>query len=258
MRTFFFFFCFSLLKKDGNLFWVYQNGNFLQGKSISRREKNQEKWLRPLRKICLLRPCFFVLFGVFGLFCLQYLVCSSLSCPLVWSLAYVLYMHSAPETRVWEKTKVFCWSLSTAVHFGIFYPGDPNNLTTLFQDLHITGQYNTIMYMGQWCNDVNMVLSVELLRNIIINLFRVNRIKTNLPINVHANKILSVSIFIYNCSSEIATINTYFGPSQAVKFVLKPPDTDSLESQLRKQTLLDGLGSWVNANFNLLQSLKFT
>ena len=54
---FFFFFCFSLLKTDENLFWVYQNGNFLPGKSISRREKNQEKWLCPLRKICLLRPC---------------------------------------------------------------------------------------------------------------------------------------------------------------------------------------------------------
>ena len=56
---FFFFFFFFLLftfEKDKNLFWVYQNGNFLPGKSISRREKNQEKWLCPLRKICLLRP----------------------------------------------------------------------------------------------------------------------------------------------------------------------------------------------------------
>ena len=57
---FFFFFFFFLLftfENDENLFWVYQNGNFLPGKSISRREKNQEKWLCPLRKICLLRPC---------------------------------------------------------------------------------------------------------------------------------------------------------------------------------------------------------
>ena len=53
----FFFSCFSLLKKDGNLFWVYENGNFLPGKSISRREQNQEKWLCPLRKICLLHHC---------------------------------------------------------------------------------------------------------------------------------------------------------------------------------------------------------
>ena len=53
-------FCFFLLftfENDGNLFWVYQNGNFLPGKSISCREKNQGKWLCPLRKICLLRPC---------------------------------------------------------------------------------------------------------------------------------------------------------------------------------------------------------
>ena len=57
---FFFFFFFFLLftfENDENLFWVYQNGNFLPGKSFSRREKNQEKWLCPLRKICLLRPC---------------------------------------------------------------------------------------------------------------------------------------------------------------------------------------------------------
>ena len=42
---FFFFFFFFLLftfENDSNLFWVYQNGNFLPGKSISCREKNQE------------------------------------------------------------------------------------------------------------------------------------------------------------------------------------------------------------------------
>ena len=57
---FFFFFFFFLLftfENDENLFWVYQNGNFLPGKSTSRRETNEEKWLCPLRKICLLRPC---------------------------------------------------------------------------------------------------------------------------------------------------------------------------------------------------------
>ena len=53
---FFFFFLLFTFENDENLFWVYQNGNFLPGKSISRREKNQEKWLCPLRKICLLRP----------------------------------------------------------------------------------------------------------------------------------------------------------------------------------------------------------
>ena len=50
---------FSLLftfENDGNLLWVYQNGNFVPGKSISHQENNQEKWLCPLRKICLLRP----------------------------------------------------------------------------------------------------------------------------------------------------------------------------------------------------------
>ena len=52
----FFFFLLFTFENDGNLFWIYQNGNFLQGKSISHREKNQEKWLCPLRKICLLRP----------------------------------------------------------------------------------------------------------------------------------------------------------------------------------------------------------
>ena len=53
---FFFFFLLFTFENDENLFWVYQKGNFLPGKRISRREKNQEKWLCPLRKICLLRP----------------------------------------------------------------------------------------------------------------------------------------------------------------------------------------------------------
>ena len=45
VRTFFFFFFFLLFtfENDENLSWVYQNGNFLPGKNISRREKNQEK-----------------------------------------------------------------------------------------------------------------------------------------------------------------------------------------------------------------------
>ena len=44
-RTFFFFFFFLLLtfQNHKNLFWVYQNENFLLGKSISRQKKNQEK-----------------------------------------------------------------------------------------------------------------------------------------------------------------------------------------------------------------------
>ena len=49
---FFFFF----FQNDWNLFWFYQNGNFLLGKSISLRGKNQETWLYPLRKIFLLHP----------------------------------------------------------------------------------------------------------------------------------------------------------------------------------------------------------
>ena len=55
---FFFVFSFSLLKTTEICFGVYQNGNFLPGKIISRREKNQEKWFCPLRKISLLRPWF--------------------------------------------------------------------------------------------------------------------------------------------------------------------------------------------------------
>ena len=56
-RIFFFFF-FLLFQNDENLFWVYENGNFLPRKSISLREKNQEKLLcPPSEKIFLLRPC---------------------------------------------------------------------------------------------------------------------------------------------------------------------------------------------------------
>ena len=53
---FFFFFLLFTFENNRNLFWVYQNGNFLPGKNISCWGKNQEKWLCPLRKICLLRP----------------------------------------------------------------------------------------------------------------------------------------------------------------------------------------------------------
>ena len=42
-EDFFFFFCFSLLKNDGNLFWVYQNGNFYREKTFHGGKKNQEK-----------------------------------------------------------------------------------------------------------------------------------------------------------------------------------------------------------------------
>ena len=50
VRTFFFSFLLFTFEKDHNLFWVYQNGNFLPGKSISRREKNQEKMTLPPQK----------------------------------------------------------------------------------------------------------------------------------------------------------------------------------------------------------------
>ena len=59
-RLFFFFFLFFFLpftfENDRNLFWVYQNGKFSTGKKHFTPGKNQEKWLCPLRKICLLRP----------------------------------------------------------------------------------------------------------------------------------------------------------------------------------------------------------
>ena len=47
---FFFFFCFSLLKTTKICFWVYQNANFLPGKSISRRGKKSRKMTLPPQK----------------------------------------------------------------------------------------------------------------------------------------------------------------------------------------------------------------
>ena len=49
VRTFFFFLLFTF-ENDENLFWVYQNGNFLPGKSISRREKKSGKMTLPPQK----------------------------------------------------------------------------------------------------------------------------------------------------------------------------------------------------------------
>ena len=53
----FFLFLLVTFQNHWNLFWVYLYGNFLSGKSISRREKNQEKWRCPLWKTVLVRPC---------------------------------------------------------------------------------------------------------------------------------------------------------------------------------------------------------
>ena len=53
MRTFFFFFFFFLLftfEKDGNLFWVYQNGKFLPGKKHFTPGKKSGKMTFPPQK----------------------------------------------------------------------------------------------------------------------------------------------------------------------------------------------------------------
>ena len=47
---FFFFFLLFTFENNRNLFWVYQNGNFLAGKSISHREKKSEKMTLPPQK----------------------------------------------------------------------------------------------------------------------------------------------------------------------------------------------------------------
>ena len=44
------FFSLFTSENDGNLFWVYQNGNFLPGKSISRRDKKSGKMTLPPQK----------------------------------------------------------------------------------------------------------------------------------------------------------------------------------------------------------------
>ena len=58
VRTFFFFFFFFLFtfENDENLFWVYQNGNFLPGKSISRREKITKNDFAPSEKYACYAP----------------------------------------------------------------------------------------------------------------------------------------------------------------------------------------------------------
>ena len=59
-RTFFFFFFFAsfTFQIHLNLFWVYQNGNFLLGKSISRRKNNlkSEKMTMPPKKYSSYAP----------------------------------------------------------------------------------------------------------------------------------------------------------------------------------------------------------
>ena len=54
-RTYFFFF-FVTFQNHWNLFWVYQNGNFPPGKSISCRKKIQEKMTLPPQKNFPLTP----------------------------------------------------------------------------------------------------------------------------------------------------------------------------------------------------------
>ena len=47
---------FSTFQNPWNLFWIYQNGNFLPGKSISRREKSGKITLLPLKKYSSYAP----------------------------------------------------------------------------------------------------------------------------------------------------------------------------------------------------------
>ena len=53
----FFFFCFSLLKTTEICFGSTKMGIFYREKAFHAVEKNQEKWLCPHRKICLLCTC---------------------------------------------------------------------------------------------------------------------------------------------------------------------------------------------------------
>ena len=52
----FFFFLLFTFENDENLFWVYQNGNFLPGKSISRREKIRKNDFAPSEKYACYAP----------------------------------------------------------------------------------------------------------------------------------------------------------------------------------------------------------
>ena len=53
-----FFFPLFTFENDGNLFWVYQNGNFLPGKNISRQEKKSGKMTLPPQKNMPVMPLF--------------------------------------------------------------------------------------------------------------------------------------------------------------------------------------------------------
>ena len=50
------FFVFITFQNDENLFWVYQNRNFLLGKSISRREKIRKNDFAPSEKLSCYAP----------------------------------------------------------------------------------------------------------------------------------------------------------------------------------------------------------
>ena len=52
----FFFFLLFTFENDWNLFWVYQNGNFLPGKYISRREKIRKSYFAPSEKYACYAP----------------------------------------------------------------------------------------------------------------------------------------------------------------------------------------------------------
>ena len=51
-----FFFLLFTFENDWNLFWVYQNGNFLPGKSISRRNKIRKNDFAPSEKYACYAP----------------------------------------------------------------------------------------------------------------------------------------------------------------------------------------------------------
>ena len=99
-RTFFFFW---------NLFWVYQNRNFLPGKSISRWEKNQEKLLCPLWKKFLLRP---------WPLALEYFEAKSRTRSSTPRIIYLF--HSIDKFRMFkilEKSSCYKWETHRGYHF---------------------------------------------------------------------------------------------------------------------------------------------
>ena len=131
--VFFFFSPCHFSKPQKFVLGVYLNGNFLPGKSISRREKNQEKWLCPLRKKIPITPIPLTLFNVTVRWITEW-----------FNIGIICDVHKQPDVGIdcTQSNGILCWLiflLSYRKHLWNNIPNKDSYQMASHQLVHIKG-----------------------------------------------------------------------------------------------------------------------